>query len=126
MVRRVIDGLGSPRPPVIYFPGIGAEGRLVDALGSGADAFSLDWQTDLARAYRTVGNRVVLQGNLDPTVLLTDPDRIRTAVDAMLDQVPPGHPHVVNLGHGILKDTPPENAGAFVQAARAFRPAARR
>ena len=123
MIRRVIDGLGSDRPPVIVFAGIGSEGRLVDALATGADALSLDWQTDLARAYATVGDEVRLQGNLDPTILLTTPDQIRTSVNDMLAQVPAGKPHLVNLGHGILKDTPPENAGAFIDAAQSFRPA---
>jgi len=123
MIRRVIDGLGPDRPPVIVFAGIGSEGRLVDALATGADALSLDWQTDLARAYATVGDEVRLQGNLDPTILLTTPDQIRTSVNDMLAQVPAGKPHLVNLGHGILKDTPPENAGAFIDAAQSFRPA---
>jgi len=123
MIRRVIDGLGPDRPPVIVFAGIGSEGRLVDALATGADALSLDWQTDLARAYATVGDEVRLQGNLDPTILLTTPDQIRRSVNDMLAQVPAGKPHLVNLGHGILKDTPPENAGAFIDAAQSFRPA---
>lgn len=122
-VRAVVERLGLPRPPVIYFPGIGTAGRLGAALESGADALSLDWMTDLAEAYSVAGPRARLQGNLDPTVLLTSPDRIRRAVEAMLSRVPAGRPHVANLGHGIHKDTPPENAAAFVQAARAFRPA---
>jgi uroporphyrinogen decarboxylase len=122
MTRRVIEGLGPDRPPVILFAGIGSEGRLQDALATGADALSLDWQTDLARAYANVGDAVRLQGNLDPTVLLTDPDTIRHATNEMLSAVPAGKAHLVNLGHGILKDTPPENAKAFIDAAQAFRP----
>ena len=124
MAKRVIDGLGSGRVPVIYFGGLGAEGRLVDCLETGADALSVDWQTDLRRAYASVGDRVRIQGNLDPAILLTDPETIRTATHAMLDQVPAGRPHLVNLGHGIHKDTPPEHAAAFIDAAQAYRPAA--
>ena len=123
MIRRVIDGLGPDRPPVILFAGIGSEARLLDAVESGADALSLDWQTDLQRAYAQVGDIVRLQGNLDPTVLLTDPERIHAAVHTMLSQVPAGRPHLVNLGHGILKQTPQENAKAFIDAAQSFRPA---
>ena len=124
MTRHIIEGLGEHRPPVIYFPGIGAASRLRDAVTVGAEALSLDWQTDLVRAYGTVGDQVVLQGNLDPAILLTNPDTIRKATHEMLSQVPAGRPHLVNLGHGIHKDTPPENAGAFIEAAQSFRPSA--
>lgn len=122
MTRHIIEGLGAHRPPVIYFPGIGAASRLRDAVTVGSEALSLDWQTDLVRAYGTVGDQVVLQGNLDPALLLTSPERIRKATHEMLAQVPAGRPHLVNLGHGIHKDTPPENAGAFIEAAQSFRP----
>lgn len=123
MTRRVIEGLGSSRPPVIYFAGLGAADRLEIAVESGADALSLDWQTDLAQAYARVGSRVRLQGNLDPTVLLADPTTIEREVARMLGDVPDGRPHLVNLGHGILKETPPDHAEAFVRAAQAFEPA---
>jgi len=123
MVARVIEGLGSDRPPVIYFPGIGAEGRLVDAVASGAEGLSIDWQTDLARAYERVGDKVRLQGNLDPTILLTNPETIRASTLAMLNQVPAGRPHLCNLGHGILKQTDPDNAAVFIDTVQAFKPA---
>ena len=123
MVTRVIEGLGSDRPPVIYFPGIGSEGRLVDAAGCGSEGLSIDWQTDLARAYERVGDKVRLQGNLDPTILLTDPDTIRSQTLDMLAQVPAGRPHLVNLGHGILKQTDPDNAAVFIDTVQSYRPA---
>jgi uroporphyrinogen decarboxylase len=122
--RAVIEGLGRPRPPVIHFAGLGTEARLDDALGTGADALSLDWRTDLARAYEVVAGRARLQGNLDPTVLLAGESTVRDAVRDMLSLVPPGRAHLANLGHGILKDTLPSSAEAFVDAARSFRPAA--
>lgn len=119
-VERVIAGLGSDRAPVIYFPGIGAESRLEAAAATGAEALSLDWRTDLASAYARVGDRVRLQGNLDPTILLTSPEKIREETRKMLEQVPAGRGHLANLGHGIIKETPPENAGAFVEAVQSF------
>ncbi|MFV1958421.1 MAG: uroporphyrinogen decarboxylase family protein, partial [Planctomycetota bacterium] len=121
-LRRVIEGLGSDRPPVILFAGIGAEARLEDAAGLGVEALSLDWRTDLGQAYATLGHRVRLQGNLDPTILLTTPERVGEETRAMLLGVPLGRPHLANLGHGILKETPPENAKAFVDAVRSYRP----
>jgi len=123
MVARVIEGLGTHRPPVIYFPGIGTEGRLADAVACGAEGISVDWQTDLARAYERIGERVRLQGNLDPTVLLSDAVCIRNATRSLLEQVPAGRPHLVNLGHGILRQTDPENAAVFIETVRAFEPA---
>jgi uroporphyrinogen decarboxylase len=122
----VLRGLGAKRPPVILFAGLGAEARLEDALATGADALSLDWRTDLAEAYRRVAGRARLQGNLDPAVLLASPERIVAETHRMLAAVPPGATHLANLGHGILKETPPEHAAAFVAAVRSFRPAGAR
>jgi uroporphyrinogen decarboxylase len=105
---------------VILFPGLGAEARIPAALETGVEALSVDWRTDLAHAYAVVGDRARLQGNLDPTILLTTPETVRRETEAMLAQVPPGRAHLANLGHGILKETPPENAAAFVDAVRAW------
>lgn len=124
--RRVIQGLGAQRPPVILFAGLGMGARLEDVLPAGADALSLDPATDLADAYRRLGARVRLQGNLDPRLLLESPERIEAATRSMLEQVPAGRPHLANLGHGILKETPPEHARAFVEAVRSFVPAGAR
>jgi uroporphyrinogen decarboxylase len=122
--RRVIEGLGRARPPVILFAGLGTEARIPDALETGADALSVDWRTDLAAAHRACAGRARVQGNLDPAVLLTTPERVRAATHAMLAHVPENTPHLANLGHGIFKDTPPENAAAFVDAVRTFEPLA--
>jgi uroporphyrinogen decarboxylase len=119
-IQRVVDGLGSDRPPVILFAGIGAEARLETAVSTGVEALSLDWRTDLVSAYARVGDRVRLQGNLDPTVLLSTPETIHAETTRMLSKVPAGRSHLANLGHGILKETPPEHAAAFVAAVRSF------
>jgi uroporphyrinogen decarboxylase len=121
-VARVVDGLGAKRPPVLLFPGLGASPMLEEAAATGVDALSVDWRTDLPRAYARVGSRVRLQGNLDPAALHAPPEAIEARVRAMLEGVPPGRPHLTNLGHGILPDVPVEHAAAFVRAAQAFRP----
>ncbi|HVG94952.1 MAG TPA: uroporphyrinogen decarboxylase [Planctomycetota bacterium] len=121
-IARVIDGLGADRPPVLLFPGLGASPVLEEAAATGADALSVDWRTDLARAYARVGAKVRLQGNFDPAALYAPIPAIEARVRAMLDAVPPGRPHLTNLGHGILPDVPVEHAEAFVSAARAYRP----
>lgn len=121
-ILHVLRGLGDRRPPVILFPGLGAEARLEDAVATGVEALSLDWRTDLAQAYRRTAGEVRLQGNLDPAVLLAPPARIVAETQRMLAAVPRGAAHLANLGHGILKETPPEHAAAFVEAVRSFRP----
>jgi uroporphyrinogen decarboxylase len=121
--RAVIEALGPSSPPVLLFAGLGAGGVLEEAASTGAAALSIDWRVDLADAYARVGDRVRLQGNLDPTALLSKPEAVEAAVRGMLSGVPPGRAHLANLGHGILPGTPVESAAAFVAAARAFRPA---
>ena len=122
-IVHVLRGLGDRRPPVILFPGLGSEARLEDALATGVEALSLDWRTDLASAYRRTAGAARLQGNLDPAVLLAPPPRIAEETRRRLEAVPRGASHLANLGHGILKETPPEHVAAFVEAVRSFRPA---
>ncbi len=82
----------------------------------------LDWTVSLAAARRRVGDRVALQGNLDPIVLLTSPEAIRREAGRVLAAFGPGTGHVFNLGHGIVPQTPPENVAALVEAVRATSP----
>ena len=63
-----------------------------------------------------VGDKVALQGNLDPAILLSDPDTVRNEVAKVLASYGSGNGHVFNLGHGISQFTPPENAAAMVEA----------
>jgi uroporphyrinogen decarboxylase len=81
-----------------------------------SDVISVDWKLPLDEARRRSGGKA-LQGNVDPGVLLGSPDDVRAAVRAARAAAGPGG-HVVNLGHGILPPTPPENVAAFVEAAR--------
>jgi uroporphyrinogen decarboxylase len=80
--------------------------HLLSSLGDmGADVISLDWRIDLEHARRTHGQTAIFQGNLDPTVLLADEATIRSETRHILNQIG-DHPHVFNLGHGILQMTP--------------------
>ncbi|MBY0234277.1 MAG: uroporphyrinogen decarboxylase, partial [Burkholderiaceae bacterium] len=98
--------------------------ELADA---GADVVGLDWTANLGRARAQVGNRVALQGNLDPNVLFAPPDAVRAQVRAVLDSF--GNPrradgswdgHVFNLGHGISQFTPPEHVTALVDEVHSY------
>jgi len=111
-LTRETDGL---QVPVVLFTKGGCQ-WLEAMADTGADALGIDWSTDLAMARKRVGDRVALQGNLDPAVLYAPPDIIREKVAEVLGRFGKGSGHVFNLGHGITPDVDPENAGALVNA----------
>ncbi len=113
-VERIIAGLKVKKEPIIYFPkGIHSQyGRLAKI---GADSIGLDWNSDLGKVRERIGNKVALQGNMDPTVLYAPKDRIKQEVKKVLKSFGKGSGHVFNLGHGILPDVDPEHAKALVQ-----------
>jgi len=83
---------------------------------TGCDALGLDWTTDIGEARRRVGDKVALQGNMDPSMLYAPAARIEQEVAGILKGFGAGSGHVFNLGHGIHQDVPPEHAGVFVEA----------
>lgn len=101
--------------PVVLFTKGGGQWLEIMA-DSGCDALGLDWTTDLSDARARVGDRVALQGNIDPCVLYAPPDTIRQQVAITLDSFGSGNGHVFNLGHGIHPEVNPEHAAALVEA----------
>ena len=87
---------------------------------TGCDAVGLDWTIDVAEAKARIGDKVALQGNMDPSILYAGKDRIEQEVKDILAGFGEGEGHVFNLGHGIHLDVPPENAGHFVEAVHKF------
>jgi uroporphyrinogen decarboxylase len=84
---------------------------------TGCDVVGLDWTMNLGKARAMVGDRVALQGNLDPNVLFASPEQIQAEVIKTLDSFGKPGPqsgHVFNLGHGISQFTPPENVSVLV------------
>jgi uroporphyrinogen decarboxylase len=109
--RQALVGLGVP---TIYFAP--AAVHLLDQFHEvGATAYGVDWRLPLATAWRMVGDRFPIQGNLDPAVLLADPKTVRNATLAVLDEAGGRTGHVFNLGHGILPETPVANVEAMVE-----------
>lgn len=116
-IREVVQQLkrehDGARVPVITFTKGGGL-WLEEIAATGVDAVGLDWTVNLGRARDLVGDRVALQGNLDPTVLFSPPSSIRVEARALLDSFG-NHPgHVFNLGHGISQFTPPEHVAELV------------
>lgn len=116
-VQRILDGLirehdGRKVPVILFTKGGGA--WLEAMADTGVDALGLDWTTDIAAARARVGDKVALQGNLDPTILFAQPDTIRTEARKVLDGFGKGNGHVFNLGHGIMQHVKPEHLGALI------------
>ena len=118
-MEQIVSGLlreqNGRRVPNILFTK-GGQAWLEDMAASGCDALGLDWTIDIGEARRRVGERVALQGNMDPCVLYASPQRIRAEVETILDSYGQGSGHVFNLGHGIHQHVDPEHAAVFVNA----------
>ena len=116
-MRHVLDTVPRGIPTIVFSKGAGDRiGRLA---ASGASCVGLDWAMDLHAARTAVGDRVALQGNLDPVALLTDPATVEKAARAVLAAAGPAPGHVFNLGHGILPATPPAHVEALVETVHA-------
>ena len=110
------------RVPVIVFTKGG--GQWLEAIADcGADAVGLDWTTDIGEARARVGDKVCLQGNMDPTLLNASPERIRAEVGQILSSYGEGSGHVFNLGHGVTPGIDPEHVAAMVDAVVELSPA---
>ncbi|MFW6384665.1 MAG: uroporphyrinogen decarboxylase [Halodesulfurarchaeum sp.] len=94
-------------------------GRLDLLQAAGADVVALDWTIEMDEARERLGPEVPVQGNLDPSYLLGDPDFVRERTREVIEQAGPTG-HILNLGHGLDRRTPPENVAAFVETAKAF------
>jgi uroporphyrinogen decarboxylase len=111
-VQQVISEI-SAKVPVIYYSK--ASNHLMPAVvRSGATVLSVDWRVDLAALRKTLGPKIALQGNVDPAVLLGPTGKIREATQSAVSALN-GIGHILNLGHGIFKQTPVENARLFVE-----------
>jgi len=111
-VKQIISELGS-LVPVIYFPN-NCAGLLKMASASGADVISVDWRISIAEAAGIIGEGVSIQGNLDPVALFGTKENIRKEAAEILAGAVSARTHIFNLGHGILPETPVENAIALV------------
>ena len=112
-ISKVISEIKRNDEPVIVFSK-GAHYKLDEIASSGADVVGLDWTMELGEVRDKIGDKVALQGNMDPTMLYAPKEKIREEVKRVLSSYGEGSGHVFNLGHGILPDVDPENAKAFV------------
>ena len=118
-MQQIVDGLvreneGRKVPVILFTKGGGA--WLEDMAATGCDGLGLDWTVNIGDARKRVGDKVALQGNMDPSILYANPDRIREEVATILESYGNGSGHVFNLGHGIHQFVNPDHAGAFINA----------
>ena len=120
-ITRIMSGLiraheGRSIPQIVFTKG---GGQWLEAIAEcGCDAVGLDWTTDIGAARARVGQRVALQGNFDPAILLTTPSAIAAEVERILDGYGPHSGHIFNLGHGIWQQTPPDHVQLLVDSVR--------
>ncbi|MEX2175085.1 MAG: uroporphyrinogen decarboxylase, partial [Pirellulaceae bacterium] len=113
-VKQVIDGI-VPGVPVINFA-TGNPALLPLLTEAGGSVIGIDWRVRLDDAWKTVGYDRAVQGNLDPLVLLAGRDEIRLRAKEVLAQAAGRPGHIFNLGHGVVQQTPVDNAIALVDA----------
>ena len=118
-MQKIVDGLnrqaeGRKIPVILFTKGGGA--WMEDMAATGCDALGVDWTVNIGDIRKRVGDKVALQGNMDPSMLYASPERIRQEVASILESYGPGSGHVFNLGHGIHQHVDPEHAGAFINA----------
>ena len=115
-IRYICERLETNGAPVIVF----AKGvnDLEKLAGLKCDVIGIDWTMDIARARAVLGETKAIQGNLDPCVLFASKDKIKQETDRVLSGFGEGPGHIFNLGHGILPNTPPENARYLVSCVK--------
>jgi uroporphyrinogen decarboxylase len=119
--RALIERIRSSGVPVIHF-GTGAAGFFRELHAAGGDVMGVDWRVNIDQAWMDISYRSAVQGNLDPAALFAPLPELKSKVHELLRRTGTRPGHIVNLGHGILPETPPENVKAVVEIIREFRP----
>ncbi|WP_297793702.1 uroporphyrinogen decarboxylase [uncultured Eudoraea sp.] len=118
-IQQIIDALKDETEVIVF--GKGCWFALGDMAKSGATAIGVDWTCSARNARYLTGGNITLQGNFDPSRLLSPPEVIKKMVTQMIDEFGKDR-YVVNLGHGILPNVPVENAKAFIEAVKDYKP----
>jgi uroporphyrinogen decarboxylase len=117
---RIVEAVQKTGTPVIVY--VNGSSHLLEAIEeSGCAGISVDWRTCLLDAHRRLKPETVLQGNLDPCVLFSSRDNIIETVTRMLGDGSQHERYIANLGHGILQETPEDNAALIIDTVKAFR-----
>ena len=118
-IQQIIDALKEETQVIVF--GKGCWFALGDMAKSGAAALGVDWTCSARNARYLSGGKITLQGNFDPARLLSPPKVIKKMVTQMINEFGKDQ-YIVNLGHGILPNVPVENAKAFIDAVKEYKP----
>jgi uroporphyrinogen decarboxylase len=119
--RALIERIRAGSVPVIHF-GTGVSGFIRELHAAGGDVIGVDWRMNIDAAWMEIGYRSAIQGNLDPVALFAPLPELKQKVNNLLRRTGARPGHIVNLGHGLLPETPVESVKAVVQMVREFRP----
>lgn len=116
-IKQIIDALHNEAPVIAF--GKGCWFALEEMTKSNVSALGVDWTLSPKIARKLTNNSVTLQGNLDPSRLLSPPSEIKKLVTQMINEFGKDK-YIVNLGHGILPNIPLDNAKAFIDAVKEY------
>src|SRR3954447_25120980 len=119
--RALIERIRSTGAPVIHF-GTGAAGFFRELHAAGGDVMGVDWRINIDQAWMDISYRSAVQGNMDPAALFAPLPELKMRVHELLKRTGTRPGHIVNLGHGILPETPVDHVKAVVQMVRDFKP----
>ncbi len=119
--RALIERIRSTGVPTIHF-GTGAAGFFKELHAAGGDVMGVDWRTNIDQAWMDISYRSAVQGNLDPAALFAPLPELKAKVHELLKRTGTRPGHIINLGHGILPETPVDNVRAMVDFVREFKP----
>ena len=117
-LQQIVTALKDEIPVIVF--GKGCWFALNDMAKSGASALGVDWTCSARNARYLSGGQITLQGNFDPSRLLSPRPTIKREVKKMIDAFGKDR-YIVNLGHGILPNIPVDHAKAFVDAVKEYK-----
>jgi len=120
-MQKIVNGVKAKHPntPITLFSKNGGK-HLNEIAATGCDGVGIDWTVELSEVQDKIGDKVAIQGNLDPAVMYATPEIIRAEVKKVLSQFKGDTGHIFNLGHGITPDVNPENMAVLVDSVHEF------
>lgn len=112
-INYIVERLKRKNVPIIVFAK-GASHSYDEIASFGCNVVGIDWVSDIGKVRKQIGDKVAIQGNMDPTVLFAPLSKIEEEIKNILERYGEGSGHIFNLGHGILPETPVENVKFFV------------
>ena len=118
--RKIITSLKKLDIPNIFFSK-GAFNHLSDIVKASPSCIGIDWMSSLKDAQKIIGKKTAIQGNLDPSILLSNETVVKKETEKMLEQIDAETRHIVNLGHGITPGANPKNVEILIETVRNYK-----